>query len=328
MQYKSGGTEIIVDCLSKYFSKKHTIFTWIPDLDQDSNKIFLSGKTLPSFLTPDVFIVHCGILQLQDYAFLNLFNFNIPIICILHRMEPVQFINGVYYITVSNAVNRIQNFPCQTIYNPIRFFSYDSHKTNINFTAKRKKLTIARHCRFSMEKNWSDFFRIADPILKKFPYVNVAILGKQTGIVNNIITSWANGKNVKIYNWNDKEEDVASFLNNCDIYLETSIKESFCMGVAEAAMYKKPIVCLTSPATDELFGDLTVYDSVEAIKLIETLIIDEDIRNKYGEKCYERIPKQDIFTFGKKYEEFIKYCICDYKNKTKKLRNTYDNYKQ
>lgn len=66
------------------------------------------------------------------------------------------------------------------------------------------------------------------------------------------------------------------YMRNCDIYVQTSIKEGFGLTVSEAKILKRPIVCTSFPTAKEIIQNE-----------VDGLIVEQDIENIYnGVKKY------------------------------------------
>jgi glycosyltransferase involved in cell wall biosynthesis len=86
-----------------------------------------------------------------------------------------------------------------------------------------------------------------------------------------------------------KKLNPYTYMKNCDIYVQTSIKEGFGLTVCEAKILKKPIVCTNFPTAKEIINNnedgLIVEHSVDSIYLgIKRYLDDNNFRNKIMSK--------------------------------------------
>lgn len=306
-RYTGGGTERVMEMLSAELGKSNTVINWIVHHEENHKGNFIYGYELDPSISPDVIILHCGLLQYQDYSYLHLEQYNVPIICVLHRLEKVVHVKGVHYVAVSKAVQEMQSFQCEVINNPVVFVGSTCKKTG---TAKQ--LVVGRHCRFSMEKNWGDFIYIATKVVMRLPEIKIRVLGRLPGIIDNVLTDWSKKIDVDLLDWSDEVEDIKSFLCECDIYLETSLNESFGLSAAEAAALSVPVVCLKSKATEEIFGDLTSDNRECAIDRIVLLLEDSKYRNEYARRCRNKVSIFSSSSICDKYDSFIRKCISEH----------------
>ena len=68
-----------------------------------------------------------------------------------------------------------------------------------------------------------------------------------------------------------KKLNPYTYMNDCDIYVQTSIKEGFGLTVSEAKILKKPIVCTTFPTAKEIINHN-----------IDGLIVDHEVDSIYN----------------------------------------------
>lgn len=68
-----------------------------------------------------------------------------------------------------------------------------------------------------------------------------------------------------------KKLNPYSYMKNCDIYVQTSIREGFGLTVSEAKILKRPIVCTSFPTAKEIIRNN-----------IDGLIVDHDIESIYN----------------------------------------------
>jgi len=300
MHYKHGGTEKIIDYLFFGLQQRgHNVYTWIPgEIEGETPMRFIRGDTLPSALVPDIFILHCGLLHYEDYIFLDLEKYNVPIICVLHRLEVVKYNPNIKYIAVSNIVKQLQVFSddCKVIHNPAILYNTTRKVSEIKkeLNIDVNDIVIMRHCRFSMEKNWKDFINIVSPILSNNKDIKLVIVGREPGIVNYILSNWSKNKPVILLDW---KENIQDYLQICDIYLDTSLDESYCLSLAEAASIKKPIVCLEASSTKELFPSIYCNNVNDAISLLSELVKNIDQRVQFGKECYELIKNKTSMNY-------------------------------
>ena len=68
-----------------------------------------------------------------------------------------------------------------------------------------------------------------------------------------------------------KKLNPYTYMNDCDIYVQTSIKEGFGLTVSEAKILKKPIVCTSFPTAKEIINHN-----------VDGLIVDHDVESIYN----------------------------------------------
>ncbi|NMH75297.1 glycosyltransferase [Bacillus sp. RO2] len=98
------------------------------------------------------------------------------------------------------------------------------------------------------------------------------------------------------------------YMKNCDIYVQTSLKEGFGLTLYEAKILKKPIVCTNFPTANEIIhhevDGLIVEHKIESIFAgIERYIVDIPFKAeilKNLEKCSRNLKIDQIIQFHKK----------------------------
>ncbi len=115
--------------------------------------------------------------------------------------------------------------------------------------------------------------------------------------------------NIEVTGWFAEKEQGFKYLNKVDIYIQTSLWEGLPIAVLEAMAFKKPIVA------SNVIGnkDAVVHDETgflfnnfnEACFYINKLIINKDIRTKFGNKGFERC--KTYFNTNQNFRELIDY---------------------
>lgn len=118
-------------------------------------------------------------------------------------------------------------------------------------------------------------------------------------------------KEIQIYNVEDHvillgpHSNPYPYIKNCDLYVQTSVHEAYCLTVAEARILGRPIVTTDATGVREQFqGDdgMVVSQNSNAIyEGVRKLLIDEDLRRLYS-KNLERQEGYVEYDLPKLYE--------------------------
>lgn len=97
------------------------------------------------------------------------------------------------------------------------------------------------------------------------------------------------------------------YMKNCDVYVQTSIKEGFGLTVCEAKILKRPIVCTNFPTAKEIIKShedgLIVEHDVESIYSgIKRYLDDHNFREKIIEKLDSNEPYSSVDQLSKFYK--------------------------
>ena len=84
------------------------------------------------------------------------------------------------------------------------------------------------------------------------------------------------------------QKNPYKYMNSADIYVQTSLTESYCLTLAEARALKKPIVTTDFPAAYEHInnaknGFITKMTSESIAEAIEKLILSPELRKSFSE---------------------------------------------
>ena len=104
-----------------------------------------------------------------------------------------------------------------------------------------------------------------------------------------------------------KKLNPYTYMNNCDIYVQTSIKERFGLTVSEAKILKKPIVCTTFPTAKEIINNnidgLLVDHEVDSIYHgVRKYLDDIHFREKIIRELLSKEPYSSVNQLNKFYE--------------------------
>ena len=308
LQYNYGGTERIIDFLSKILNSKnnecYSVFKY--EGFQPSYLNTIIDPSYKSVKDSDLIIVHGGLLSSQDYLEPNIFN-NISVIEILHRLHKVKYIPQINYVAVSEKVKDIQDFECKVIHNPILI---DDPKTNKimqkqKLNIEQNSFVIGRHCRFACEKNWGDFIYVCNYILKYCDNVSILITGNKNNneVCSNLLEKWTKSNNrIILADWTNNPQEI---LQCCDLYLETSKNEAFSIATCEAAKLKIPVISYVGILNDVLKYYFVAKDRDEICYLILKIIEGSINRIFHVEKAHSYVCNN--YSFKKIKSDYINY---------------------
>lgn len=84
------------------------------------------------------------------------------------------------------------------------------------------------------------------------------------------------------------QDNPYKYINACDIYVQTSLTEGYCLTLAEARVLRKPIVttnfqCASEHIKSGYNGLIVEKNAIEIARGIETLIVNPNLRKLYSE---------------------------------------------
>jgi len=147
-------------------------------------------------------------------------------------------------------------------------------------------------CRILVDKGYNiKWYIVGDGIEKK----NLISLIKENNIENRFFLLGS-------------KENPYPFFKSCDIYVQSSLKEAYCLTLTEAKIFNKPIVTTVFSGTYEQIKDnetgIIVETTPESIAAgVQKLLDNKDLREKLSNNLKEenKKPRPDYFDELKKY---------------------------
>lgn len=166
----------------------------------------------------------------------------------------------------------------------------------------KNEFTVGIISALEKEKNIEEFIEIANKLLYKRNNVKFLIIGD--GSLFETLKRQHSKTNLEFLGFRN---DVNEILKTLDIFLFTSSNEGFGLVLLEAMASKVPIVCSNFPAAYEFNKDkktVMVYKDVnDAIKKIEFLQTQNEIRTSIVENAYHFVHQFDITLMNKNIED-------------------------
>ena len=214
------------------------------------------------------------------------------------------------YSGVNNLVNKgFKKYKCIVIPNCIEAKTQPIIRNNNNV------ITIITVARFVQQK---DFFtslvaikKLISLLYKSKFSIAYKIIGY--GYLENQISDW-----IKELNLNDyvdviiKPQNLNEYYINADIYFCTSLFEGLSNSIMEAMSYSLPIMATDVGDNGKIVNDgfngylTNIKDANGMAQILNKLVINYQLRNKYGQNSYSLIMKKySIEKFASRYIEFI-----------------------
>lgn len=199
--------------------------------------------------------------------------------------DKIILVNKFYYKYFKWFKNKIR-----TIYNGIDYTLYPLFSQE----KKKKGIQVLFIGRLDIPKDPQTLLLVAKSVLQKRKDVYFTIVGdgEKFEECKNFIEQERLSDFITLTGWRN---DVADFYATHDIFITTSIYESFGIVFLEAGYYKLPVVATNVEGIPEVIvngqtGLLSDPRDVEQISSnLETLIEDEILRDKMGQAAYERV---------------------------------------
>lgn len=157
----------------------------------------------------------------------------------------------------------------------------DFQKVSANYNSqKTNKLTFGIVGRITAQKNPKLFNEIA----LQFPQYNFIWIGD--GELNNEITA----KNIQITGWFYSTSEVYQWINQMDVFLQTSLWEGLPLAVLEAMALKKPIVATRVIGNkDIVIEDYNgfLFNDINELAAIFSTLEDKQMRLRLSENAYQ-----------------------------------------
>lgn len=173
----------------------------------------------------------------------------------------------------------------------------DFEKVSSNFNyQKPKKLTFGIVGRITPQKNPKLFNEIA----KRFPEYEFIWIGD--GELNHEITA----SNIKITGWFYSTKEVYQWLNQIDIFLQTSLWEGLPLAVLEAMALKKPIVATNVIGNKDIVvtnENGFLFNEIKELETIFKKLENDSFRNKISENAY--LCAKDNFDMTKNFKKLL-----------------------
>ena len=159
-----------------------------------------------------------------------------------------------------------------------------------------KKLTFGIVGRITPQKNPKLFNEIA----MQFPQYNFIWIGN--GELNHEITA----PNIKITGWFYSTSEVYEWLNQIDVFLQTSLWEGLPLAVLEAMALKKPIIATNVIGNKDIVQNNVngfLFDEINELKPIFKNLENDSFRNKLGEGAF--LDAQENFDMNKNFMKLL-----------------------
>jgi len=177
----------------------------------------------------------------------------------------------------------LRAYPVEVIYNGVDLERFKPLKNNDKLNNKKLVLGVANV--WEKRKGLEDFFALADILPNSYEIVLIGLNEKQKSNLPNDITGLLRTENI---------EELVSWYNRADIFVNPSREETFGMVTAEAMACGTPVVGYDVTATPELIteetGCIVKEDNIEGMAS-EIESIAKSQTNKYRRKCRKRAEK-------------------------------------
>lgn len=200
-------------------------------------------------------------------------------------------LNNLHIITVSKWLEKqvkcsfLGSLPIKTIYNGVDlsvFKPFESEELKINLQIKDKKIILGVANIWSDGKGLNSFFELSKKIDKQLIIILIGLSKKQIQILP---------KNIIGVERTQSVQELASFYNIADVFVNPSIAETFGMVTAEAMACGVPSVVYDSSAMPELIDEKTGFivkpNDIESLYAKINMTILKGKQN-YIENCRSR----------------------------------------
>jgi len=181
-----------------------------------------------------------------------------------------------------------------------------SIKETNNLTGKLVVLMVARAI---WDKGIREYYTSATVLKQKYPYVEFLLVGgTDEGNHSCASEEFLNSGDVE---WLGHRDDIAELTAACDIYVLPSYLEGLPATLMEATSMAKPIVTTNTVGCRDVVDNgvngflVPVKDTNELIEKIESLIKDQDLRIKMGQKGREKALCE--FDVNKVVQHYMEY---------------------
>lgn len=194
----------------------------------------------------------------------------------------------------------------QLIRNGVRIAELDRSKVE---TTGSKKLTVITLARIAPQRNPAFFNLLA----LNYPEIDFVWIGD--GALRSVLTA----KNITITGWITDRDTVLHYLNDSDIYLQTSLWEGLPIAVLEAMFFGKPVIATNVIGNKDavVHGETGFLiedekDFAEAIQKLTNPIL----RKKMGEAGAKRV--REFFNATKNFSALVEWYVSEHEKKSSK----------
>lgn len=293
--------------LNTYLKLRSTIKSII----KNNSQVIIHNQSTRSL--PIVFISTLGIkykfihtehVWTKDYRLTNKFRTWLNLILIRICYFKIQKV-----ICVSNAVkNFLHENLKQTINKLVLVYNGIDNETQINKT-KHNGINLISIGNFNFIKNYSSMIRIVSKLNRKNWKLIIVGYGKEEKYIKKLIKEYKLLDRVEVWNYDKKLE----LLSIGDIYLQTSISESFGMGISEAMSYGIPVVSYdVGGISEQVINNKNGYlvtNEDEMVKKIQYLIDNKKEIERMGKSAEKNRNKFPIDMMVKKNLEIYKQIL-------------------
>lgn len=196
----------------------------------------------------------------------------------------------------SHLKDAIPEGKIKIIYNGLKIEDFDKHqfKTIEQIAHNRNGIILGNAGRLTEQKGQQYLIQVAS-ILKKRNLDFTLFIAGSGPLMSKLQERIHENQLEKQVILLDFVEDIPSFMQSIDVFLLSSLWEGFGFVLAEAMVYAKPIVAFDITSNPELVMDGQTGYLVPADKLelfadrVEELILDEELRNKFGKAGRKRV---------------------------------------
>lgn len=318
-----GSTKLVCKNIIHYFeSQGHSVDFICPIKNRSYIKIIF--KFILNRPPHDIIHAHLGKASILAQILGKWFN--IPVVATLHGFQKAKHYKNIKYFTaVSDAVKDhfvkqgISPNSIQVINNGYEPLPNNNQKFTHNKIDINNKFVIGNVGTFLKVKRHSLLIEAMAKVVKDDPDTILLIAGK--GDLEEEI-------NAQIKNLNLENnvflvgfvEDINSFYNVLDCYVQTSSHEGFCMPILEAMVAEVPVV-----TTQNLGSDTFVHNNKNAIvtkdnafSIADNIIKiknNKDFAREVGLKGHDTVSNMTWDSIAKKYEDYMVNVIRSYKKK-------------
>ncbi|MDD2375987.1 MAG: glycosyltransferase family 4 protein [Clostridia bacterium] len=307
----------------------------VPKLGRSKSFFFTSLRILKiiSKFKIDLILSQCAIMGGFLAVFLSKYN-KIPVMVEIHGMEYFRILDGKGFVnkilssmiryTFKNATKvrslsekmtemlKERNIKANIVVIPnrVNIELFNMSKKDTTFGEKIKIVSVGR---FVWEKAYDVAIKAVINLQKKYN-VQLTLIGG--GPLKDSYKQLANNYDYIILIDNLPQEEIVSFLNQSDIYIQPSISEGMPRTILEAMAIRLPIIvsdvgAVSGIVQNEINGLLIRPGNLKALEnAIEKIIIDGKLREKIAAKGYnDAVTKYEWDNCFKKYRDEINNMI-------------------
>lgn len=231
----------------------------------------------------DVFYVSNNIKAKEKYFYCHgVQTLNNTEICCLRK--AYNSYNKIFPVSQAALSNFVSFFPelserCKCCYSVIDGLElFDKAKTGARFSKENNETVIFTCARLSSEKGIDLALRACSLLVKKQYCITWYVAGD--GPMRSYLETEIEKNNLqKSFILLGNCENPYGYFSSCDIYVQPSLQESYCLAINEAQIFNKPVVATKIPAHIEQIDDhknglISDLDETSMAKSIEDLILD------------------------------------------------------